>query len=132
MRDELADVLAREPLVETEPEVGQLERDVDLQLLGGDPVEDLPLRLDDDAGLGLVADPLAEKRRVGLEAVVVEAPQHEDCLLERLPGDEPGGAEAHPVLANTSLQPGAVRGGEDRLPQGGLDAGEGRHLGIGL
>ncbi len=69
VRDELADVRARERLVEGEPEVGQLERDVDLQLLGRDPVEDLPVRLDDDAGLGLVADALAEQRRVGLEAV---------------------------------------------------------------
>ena len=53
MGDELADVRAREALVEAEPEVGQLQRDVDPQALGGDAVEDLLVRVDDDAGLGL-------------------------------------------------------------------------------
>ena len=120
------------PSSKREPEVGQLERDVDLQLLGGDPVEDLLVRVDDDAGLGLVVDPLPEQRRVGLEAVVVEPPQHDDRVVERLPRHEPGRAEAHPVPPHAALQPRAVGGGEDRLSQGGLDAGEGRHLGSGL
>ena len=120
------------PSSNAEPEVRQLERDVDLQLLGRDAVEDLPVRLDDDARLGLVVDALAEQRRVGLEAVVVEPPQHDDRVVERLARDEPGCAEAHPVAPHAALQPRAVGGGEDRLPQGGLDAGEGRHLGSGL
>ena len=132
MGDELADVRARELLVEAEPEVGQLERDVDPQPLGGDAVEDLLVRVDDDAGLGLVVDPLPEQRRVGLEAAVVEPPQYDDGVVERLPRDEPGRAEPHPVAPHASLQPRAVRGREDRLSQGGLDAGEGRHLGSGL
>ena len=132
VRDELADVRARELLVEAEPEVRQLQRDVDPQPLGRDAVEDLPVRLDDDARLGLVVDALAEQRRVGLEAAVVEPPQHDDRVVERLAGDEPGRAEAHPVPAHAPLQPRAVRGGEDRLPQGRLDSGEGRHLGSGL
>ena len=123
---------AREPLVEAEPEVGQLQRDVDPKPLGRDAVEDLPVRHDDGARLGLVADALAEQRRVGLEPVVVEPPQHDDRIVERLPRDEPGRAEAHPVPPDDPLQPRALGGGEDRLPQGGLDAGEGRHLGSGL
>ena len=77
-------------------------------------------------------DPLPEQRRVGLEAAVVEPPQHDDRVVERLPRDEPGRAEAHPVPPHASLQPRAVRGREDRLSQGRLDASEGRHLGSGL
>ena len=44
MRDELADVRARELLVEGEAEVGELERHVDAQPLGRDAVEDLGVR----------------------------------------------------------------------------------------
>src|SRR4029079_2268911 len=118
--------------VEAEPEVCQLERDVDIQSLGGDAVENLLVRLDDAASLGLVVDSLSEQRRVGLEAAVVEPPEHGDRVVERLPRDESGRAEAHPVAPHASLQPRAVSGREDRLSEGRLDAREGRHLGSGL
>ena len=64
--------------------------------------------------------------------LLVEPPQDDDRVVERLPRDEPRRTEAHPVALHAALQARAVGGGEDRLPQGGLDAGEGRHLGTGL
>ncbi len=69
---------------------------------------------------------------LALRPLLVEPPQHDDRVVERLARDEPGRTEAHPVAPHAALQARAVGGGEDRLPQGGLDAGEGRHLGIGL
>ena len=60
-------------LVEGEPEVGQLERDVGPQLLGGDPIED-PYVLRDHRGRPLGGrDRLSEKRRVRVEARFVRA-----------------------------------------------------------
>ena len=122
VRDELADVRARELLVEGEAEVRQLQRDVDAQLLGGDAVEDLPVGVDDGAGLGLVLDALAEQGRIREQALVVEPAEHDDRLVERLARDEPRGAEPHPVPAHDALEPRALRGREDRLPQHARDS----------
>ena len=132
VRDELADVGARELLVEGEAEMGQLERHVDLQPLGRDAVEDLPVGVDDGARLGLVATPSPSRVVFALRPALVQPAQHDDRVVERLPRDEPGRAEPHPVPPHDPLQPRALGGGEDRLPQGGLDAGESRHLGSGL
>ena len=117
VRHQLADVRACELLVESETEVGELQRDVDAQLLGGDAIEDLPVALDDDPRLGLVAHTLAEQRRVAEKPLVVEPSQHDDGLVERLPRDETCSAETHAVPAHTSLHAGALGCGEDRLSQ---------------
>ena len=114
MRDELADVRARELLVEGEPEMGELERDVDAEPLGRDAVEDLPVRVDDRPGLRLVLDALAEQRRVREQPLVVEPAQDDDRVVERLPGDEPRRAEPHAVPPHDALQPRALGGREDR------------------
>ena len=119
MGDELADVRACELLVEREAEVRQLERHVDLEPLGRDPVEDLPVGDDDRARLGLVRNALSEDGCVGLEAFLVQPSQDDDRVVERLAGDEARRSEAHPVPAHHALKARALGGGEDRLSQHG-------------
>ena len=93
----------------------QLEGDVDAELLGRDSVEDRRVLGDDGACLGLAAHPFTEQRRVGLEPLFVQPPQHDDCLVERLPRDEAARPEAHPVAAHDLLQARALGRREDRL-----------------
>ena len=57
-----------ELLVEQEPEVRQLERDVDAQPALGDAVQDLLVLGDDRPRLGSREDVLAEQRRVRVRA----------------------------------------------------------------
>ena len=54
---------------------------------------------------------------VGGEALLVEAPQDADDLVKRLPGDEAGSAESHPVLADEPADGAVPRGGEDAPAQ---------------
>ena len=109
--DELADVGLRELLVEGEPEVRELERDVDPQLLGRDAVEDLPVGVDDDAGLGLAADALAEQRRVGAKPFSLSRRSDDDRLVERLAGHEPARAR---VACRAGARPAAGEGSRPR------------------
>src|SRR5581483_12321943 len=117
MPDERLHVLVGELLVEVEPQVRELERDVRLQLLRGDPVEHFPVRVHDGAALVRRVHVLAEQRRVRQQALLVEPPEHGDELLERLAGDETRRAEPHPVLADEVVEPRAVGEREDRLPR---------------
>ena len=64
------DVRVRELLVELEAEMRELERDVDGQRLGVEPLEDAPVLVRDRLGLGAVADALAEQRRVGVQPLL--------------------------------------------------------------
>ena len=97
------DVRVRELLVELEPEVRELQRDVAGQLLRVEPFEDAPVLVRDRLRLGGVAHALAEQRRVRVEPLVCEAVQHCDARVDRLAGDEPGGAEPHSVAAHEAL-----------------------------
>ena len=108
VRDELGEVAVRELLVDREAEVRELERDVRPQPFGLDAVEQLAVRGDDRARLGLVAHALAEQRRVRQEAVVVQPPQDRDRCVEALAGDEARGAEPEAVPLDEALQPRAV------------------------
>ena len=92
-----AHVRVRELLVDLEPEVRELQRDVRAQLLGRDPVEHLLVRRDDPLGLPRLEDALAEQRRVRVQPLLVQAAEHGDALVERLAGDEARGAEPHAV-----------------------------------
>jgi len=87
------------------------------QLLGCDPVEDFLVRRHDALGLARLEHALAEHRRVRVEPLVVQAPEHGDALVERLAGDETSRAEPHAVPTDERLDAPAVRGREDRLPQ---------------
>src|SRR5205823_3920964 len=121
--DERGHVLVGELLVEAEPEVRELERDVRLQLLGGDPVEHLAVRVDDGPALVGCLHVLAEKRGVREQPLLVQAPQYGDELIERLAGDEPRRAQAHAVAPDEVVEPGAVGECENRPPRrrvGGL------------
>ena len=120
VRDEAFDVRVRGLLVEGEPEVRQLQREVRPEALAGEPVEELGVLAHDDVRSVRVRYRLAEQRRVRVQACVVQPPQHDDALVERLSGDEPAGSEAHAVAAHDALQEGAVRGAQDHR------AGEGR------
>ena len=112
-RDEALDVRVRDLLVEGEAEMRELERDVRLQLLGHEPLED-PLVLVRDCRRPFdVGDRLAEERRVRVEPRVVQLPEHADALVERLAGDESRRAHALAVLLHEPLEPGALRRVED-------------------
>ncbi len=108
------DVLECELLVDREPEMRQLERDVREQLLVGEAVDDLDVRLDDPVRVVAVGNRLAEERRVRVQSCLVQPPQDDDALVERLACDEPAGAEAHPMALHEPLEERAVRGAEDR------------------
>ena len=113
-RCQALDVLVGELLVEGEAEVRELERDVRLQLLGDEPLDDrLVLGSDGGGALG-VRDRLAEERRVRVETRVVELPQHRDARVERLAGDEAGRADPLAVALDEALHARALGRMEDR------------------
>src|SRR5919106_1031611 len=85
------------------------------------PLEDPQVGLDDARGLPLLVDVLAQERRVGVEAAVVQRAQDLDALVERLPGDEARGAEAHPVATREAADRPAARRREDGPAQAGVD-----------
>src|SRR5581483_8448523 len=115
--DELGEVAERELLVDRETEMGELERDVRPESLGGDPVEQRPVRVDDGTRFGLVAHALAEERRVRQEAVVVQAAEDRHRGVEALACDEAGGAEPEAVALHEPLQPAVVGGREEDLAE---------------
>ena len=115
--DELGDVPVRELLVDREPEMRELERDVRAQPLRVDAVEQLAVGGDDRARLGLVAHALAEQRRVREQALLVQPPQDGNGRVEALAGDEARGAEPEAVALDEPLQPRAVGGGEDHAAE---------------
>ena len=116
-RDESLDVRVRDLLVEGEAEVRELERDVRLQLLRDEALDDL-LVLGGDGGRALgVRDRLAEERRVRVQARVVELAQHGDALVERLAGDEASGADAPAVALHETLEASALGRVQDRGPR---------------
>ena len=116
--DELGEVALREPLVDREPEMRELERDVRPQPFGVDAVEQLPVGGDDLAGLGLVAHALAEQRRVREQTLLVQPPQDRDGRVEAFAGDEARGAEPEAVPLHEPLQARAVRGREEQAAEG--------------
>ena len=78
----------------------ELERDVRPQLLVGDAVDDLAVRLDDRVRLAGSSTPSPSSVVFGVQALLVEAAQDGDALVERLAGDEARGAEPHAVAAH--------------------------------
>ena len=117
VRDQALDVRVRDLLVEGEPEVRQLERDVRPQFLRDEPLEDRLVLGGDRGGALEVGHRLAEERRVRVQPRVVEPPKDGDALVERLAGDEPRRAEPLAVLLHEPLQPRAVRGVQDGRPR---------------
>ena len=113
MLDDAGDVRERRLLVESEPEVRELERDVGAQRFRGQAIEDALVLEDDVRGLLRAADVLAEERRVHLEPEIVQPAQHRHALVQGLAGDEPRGAEPHPVAVDDLSQPRAVGGAQD-------------------
>ena len=107
-RDEPGDVLVRGFLVEGEPEVRELERDVRPQLLRDEALCDPPVLVRDGRGACFVRDRLAEQRRVRVQPRVVQPAQDADALVERLAGDEPPGPEPSAVALDEVLQSFAV------------------------
>ena len=97
LREQPPQVCVRELLVDLEPEVGELQRDVRAKLLGRDPVEHPLVCSDDLIRLARLEDALAEQRRVGVQPLLVQAAEHADAVVERLAGDEASRAEAHAV-----------------------------------
>ena len=100
-------------LVEGESEVGELQGDVRLQLLGYEPLEDHLVLVRHGCGAAGVGNRLAEQRRVRVQSRVVQLAQDGDALVERLAGDEAGCADAPPVLLHESLEARALSGVED-------------------
>ena len=119
--DETPDVSVRELLVDLEPEVGELERDVRPQLLGGDALDHLAVRGDDGLRVLGLEHAFAEQRRVRPQPLLVQTAQNGDALVERLACDEARRPEAHPVAAHEALDAAAVGRGEDALPQARVD-----------
>jgi hypothetical protein len=68
--------------------VRELDRYVDAELLGLDPLEDPQVLAHDDLRCDLVHDVLAQERRVRMEALLVQPAEDLDALVERLAGDE--------------------------------------------
>ena len=64
-------------------------------------------------GLRLVADTLAEQRRVRRETAVIQAAQYRDALVEGLTGHESARAKPHAVFPDESAHARTVGGGED-------------------
>ena len=127
-RDEPLDVLVRGFLVEGEPEVRELERDVRPQLLRDEALEDPPVLVRDGRGACFVRDRLAEQRRVRVQPCVVQPAQDADALVERLAGDEPPGPEPSAVALDEVLQSFAVgRMQESRARQRGHGGAEVAH-----
>jgi hypothetical protein len=102
--------------------MGELERDVRTQVLRDEAVEDELVLGDDSGSLVGVSDVLSQQRRVRVETGVVQAPEHHDALVERLPRDEARRAEPHPVAVDHPPQPGAVGRAEDRRAGEGGEA----------
>ena len=91
----------------------ELERDVRLQLLGDEAVEDALVLRRDGRRARRVGDRLAEERRVRVQPGVVQPAQHGDALVEGLAGDEARRADAHAVLLHEPLEPGALGRAQD-------------------
>ena len=121
-RDEPFDVLVRDILVERQPEVRELQRDVGLEVLGDEPLENPLVLVRDGGGTGCVGNRLAKQRRVRMEPRVVQPAQHRDALVERLARDEARRADAPPVLLYEPLEALAVRRVEDRRPRQGRES----------
>ena len=101
-------------LVEGEAEVRELERDVRLQLLGDEALDDRLVLVGDGGGALGVGDRLAEQRRVRVQPRVVEPAQHADALVEGLAGDEAARADPPAVALHEPLQSRAVGRVQDR------------------
>ncbi len=115
--DHALDVRVGELLVELEPEVCQLQRDVARELLRVEALEDAPVLLGDGLRLGWIAHALAEQRRVRVETLVRQAPQYGDALVQRLARDEPRRAQPHPVLAHEAPHVAVVGRAQDHRAQ---------------
>src|SRR5207248_11753194 len=114
---QLGDVAIRELLVDREPEVRELERDVRPQAFGLDAFQDLVVLVDGRSGLRLGSDALAEQCRVRLQSLRIEPREHGHGLVERLPGDETRRTEPEAVLLDETLQARALGGRENDRPQ---------------
>ena len=112
--DEPAQAPEGELLLHEQPEVGELHRDVAAQPLGRDSLQHLGVDLDHCPGPGSVGRVLSEQRRVRVKARVVQAADHPDAVVQRLPGDEACGAEPHPVAADEAPDRRAPGSCEDR------------------
>ncbi len=111
--DEPLDVGVGDLLVDGEAEVRQLERDVCLQLLGDEPLDDGLVLGRDGSGTRCVGSRLAKQRRVRVEPRLVQLPEHADARVERLACDEPRCADAPTVALDEVLQPRALGRMED-------------------
>ena len=100
----------------------ELERNVRAELLLVEALEDALVLGRDRARLLRIRDVLAQDRRVGVEALLVQSPQNGDALVEGLAGDEPRGSEPHAVLAHERLHARALRRREDELARYGYGA----------
>ena len=100
----------------------ELERDVRAELLVVQALQDALVLGRNRARLLRVRDVLAEDRRVGVEALLVQPPQNGDALVEGLAGDEARGSEPHAVLAHERLHTRALRRREDELAGYGYGA----------
>ena len=112
--DERLEIFVGHFLVEREPEVRELERDVRPELLVDQPLDQLAVLHRHRRRTGRRRDRLAEQRGVRVEARVVESSKRHDALVERLARDEARGPDAHPVPLDEALQALAVRCAEDR------------------
>ena len=128
-RDQPLQVRERQVFAHFEPEMRQLEGHVRPQPFRYEPVEDLLVGTRHRLRACLVGRRLAEQRRIGVKASVVEGMQHRHALVERHSGDEAARAEPHPVLLYDPLQPRAVRGPEDGSAWQLRDVGRQRHDG---
>jgi hypothetical protein len=109
----------------------ELERDVDAQTLGVDPLQDAAVLCRCCRRLRLGRGVLAEQRCVRREAALVQATQDGDRLVEGLARDEARRAEPHTVFSDDAADARIPGRGEDGLPHqrvrgGGGSIGPGR------
>ena len=107
--------------IEIETEMGQLERDIDLQPFRGDAVEIGDVLVDDGPRRRRVLDSFAEQRGIGAQPLLVERAQDRDRLVEGLAGDEPRSPQPHAVAANETGDETIARGGQNAGPKDGVE-----------
>ena len=117
----LADVVEGNVVSEIQAEVGQLQSDICHESLGRDAVEDAPVGVGHGAGGLKGIDVLAEQGGVGAKTGVVERTEDRHGLVDRLPRDEPGGAEAHAVAPDAARDAPIARGDQDALAESRIE-----------
>ncbi len=118
---EAVEVLEGDRLIEVETELGELERDLDVEAAGGDLIEERVVRVGDHLRLRKVREVLAQQREDPVDAPPLVDRRGRQGVLRRLAGHEASGRAPHPPESGQPILQPTVASRPEEHPAHGAD-----------